>query len=219
MDNKYDIVLDTETTGLSMQEDRIIEIGAVKVRLEDRKVLSTFHTYINADRSSSPAALAVHGITDEFLRDKPRFEDIYQEFLGFVGDSSLVIHNAAFDMGFLQAELDRVKHPIRLDALCPVVDTWTLAKKQFPGQKNNLDALCNRFGIDVSHRSYHGALKDADLLVKVYFALLTSQHALSLDDVESGAVEFEALNWTDRSVVLVADAQEMEEDATFFSQD
>lgn len=215
------VVLDTETTGLSYHEDRIIEIGAVKVRREDRKVLSTFHVYLNpGNRVSSEEAIRVHGITNEFLKDKPSFSDVYHAFLGFVTDCSLVIHNATFDMSFLQAELDRVSYPVRLDSLCPVEDTLKIAKKQYPGQKNNLDALCNRLGIDISHRTLHGALKDADLLVKVYFALLTNQQAFSItaqnNDSEVRSTK-DLLDWSNKAVVLSATDDDILEDERFFS--
>lgn len=172
------VVLDTETTGLSFQEDRVIEIGAIK--LQNLKPKQKFHTYLRVDRSSSPQALAVHGITDGFLADKPTFAALYHTFLDFVAGSTLVIHNAPFDMGFLQAELDRVGYPNRLDSICPVIDTYRLAKQCYPGKKNSLDALCSRFGVDTQHRSLHGALKDADLLVKVYLQLRSQQGKLGL---------------------------------------
>ncbi len=177
MPTRY-VVLDTETTGLTA-DDRIIEIGAIL--LEHRRPVKTFHTYINPEnRNSHPDALRVHGIEDKFLKDKPKFSDIHNKFLDFVNDSTLVIHNAAFDMRFLQAELDRVAYPVALSKLCPVCDTVALARKKFPGQKCNLDALCRRFGIDISHRTMHGALKDADLLVKVFLQLTHQQETLGL---------------------------------------
>lgn len=177
-DTKKFVVLDTETTGLG-KDDRIIEIGAIL--LENRKPVKTFHTYINPEgKESHPDALRVHGITNQFLEDKPLFRDVYHTFLDFVSDSTLVIHNAAFDMRFLQAELDRVQYPVRLSELCPVCDTIDLAKARFPGQKYNLDSLCRRFGIDLSHRTLHGALKDADLLVKVFLQLTHNQARLGL---------------------------------------
>ena len=214
------VVLDTETTGLSFQEDRVIEIGAIKVRKSDRKVLSTFHVYLNpGERKSSEEAIKVHGITNEFLEDKPKFIDVYHAFLGFVTDCTLVIHNAAFDMGFLQAELDRVSYPVKLDAICPVEDTLMIARKQYPGQKNNLDALCNKFGIDISHRTLHGALKDADLLVKVYFALLTNQASFVIsdrsqeDDVDQDTL---ILDWSQRAVIIDVNPEEEDADSRFF---
>ena len=183
-DLKKYVVLDTETTGLS-NDDRIIEIGAIL--LENRKPVKTFHTYINPQgRDSHPDALRVHGITNESLKDKPTFNEIYHAFLDFVDDSTLVIHNAAFDMRFLQAELDRVQYPVKLKDLCPVCDTIDLAKASFPGQKYNLDALCRRFGIDLSHRTLHGALKDADLLVKVFLQLTHNQAKLGLPQEQHG---------------------------------
>lgn len=219
MQTEY-VVLDTETTGLSHSEDRIIEIGAVKVRTEDRKVLSTFHVYLNPDRANSEEAVKVHGLTDAFLLDKPRFSEVYHDFLGFVTNCSLVIHNAPFDMGFLQAELTRLHHPVRLDAICPVIDTLQLAKKAYPGQRNTLDALCNRFGIDLSHRTLHGALKDADLLVKVYFAMLTQQGVFALKDQALDAAESHAaqtLSWGGCVHVAEPSEDELQADKAYFS--
>lgn len=220
MQTEY-VVLDTETTGLSHAEDRIIEIGAVKVRMEDRKVLSTFHVYLNPDRANSEEAVKVHGLTDAFLRDKPRFSDVYHDFLGFVTNCSLVIHNAPFDMGFLQAELTRLQHPVRLDTICPVIDTLQLAKKAYPGQRNTLDALCNRFGIDLSHRTLHGALKDADLLVKVYFAMLTQQGVFALKDqaaVSQESVAVPKLSWNNCAHVTAPTEEELQADKAYFSE-
>lgn len=168
------VVLDTETTGLNPGTDRVIEVGAIKMR--DQRPISKFHTYLNAQGvSSSPGALAVHGITDQFLSDKPTFEDVYHALLAFISDTDLVIHNAPFDVGFLDAELARVGYQSKVSDVCHVVDTLVLAKQRFPGQKNNLDALCKRFGISNDHRTLHGALLDADLLAKVYLQMSVSQ--------------------------------------------
>ena len=168
------VVLDTETTGLNNSTDRVIEIGAIKLR--DQRPISKFHTSLNAQGvSSSPGALAIHGITDQFLQSKPVFQDVYHALLAFISDTDLVIHNAPFDVGFLDAELARVGYQAKIKDICCIVDSLILAKQQFPGQKNNLDALCKRFGISNEHRTLHGALLDADLLAKVYLQMSVNQ--------------------------------------------
>ena len=206
------VVLDTETTGLT-NDDRIIEIGAIL--LLDRRPAKKFHVYINPEgRSSHPSALNVHGITDAFLSDKPLFSEIYRTFLDFVSGATLVIHNATFDMRFLQAELDRVGYQVKLRDLCPVCDTIDLAKAAFPGQKYNLDALCRRFGIDIEHRTMHGALKDADLLVKVYLQLTQNQANLGLSE-ESIMQQQEQDVWDGPVTILAADDSELEQHRLF----
>ena len=168
------VILDTETTGLNKHIDRIIEMGAIKLRAS--RPISKFHTYLNAQGvRSSVGAVAIHGITDQFLQDKPVFLDVYTIFLAFINDTQLVIHNAPFDVGFLEAELSRVGYQAKLADIVEVVDTLVLAKQRFPGKKNNLDALCKRFGIANDHRTVHGALLDADLLAKVYGQLCVDQ--------------------------------------------
>jgi len=165
-----EIIFDTETTGLDKNEDRIIEIGCVE--MEKRFLTGRhFHVYINPDgRSVHPDALAVHGISDEQLADKPKFADIAEDFLEFIEGAKLVAHNAMFDMGFINAELGRInKEPITNDR---VVDTLGLARRKHPMGPNNLDALCKRYGIDNSHRQLHGALLDAEILSHVYIELI-----------------------------------------------
>ena len=180
------VVLDTETTGLNNSTDRVIEIGAIKLR--DQRPISKFHTYLNAQGvSSSPAALAVHGITDQFLQSKPLFQDVYHALLAFISDTDLVIHNAPFDVGFLDAELARVGYQAKIKDICCIVDSLVLAKQQFPGQKNILDALCKRFGISNEHRTLHGALLDADLLAKVYLQMSVNQSDLLGQEKSSNA--------------------------------
>jgi len=179
-----EIILDTETTGLDpSQGDRIVEIGCLELvnRLPSGE---TFHVYINPERAMSPEAEAVHGISDAFLADKPKFADIVEGFLEFIGSDPLVIHNAAFDMKFLNAELDHMgRAPLEAN---PVIDTLAMARKKFPGAQANLNALCRRFEIDNSHRDLHGALVDADLLTEVYIELLGGrQPDLSLDDARA----------------------------------
>lgn len=173
------IVLDTETTGLDLaQGNRIIEIGGVEIigrRLTGRH----FHQYINPERDSEPGALAVHGLSSEFLADKPLFGQVAESFLAFIEGAELVIHNAAFDLGFLDSELSRVYGgAFRLQARCPVIDTLALARDRHPGQRNSLDALCKRYGVDNSHRELHGALLDAEILADVYLAMTGGQVSL-----------------------------------------
>jgi len=172
------IVLDTETTGLDWKSgDRVIEIGCVE--LLDRKLTGRhYHVYINPQRNIDAGAMAVHGITNEFLTDKPVFKDIVSEFEAFVDGAELVIHNASFDVGFLDAELDRLGRA-KLGVLCAgVVDTLKLAKEQNPGKKASLDALCDRYEIDNAHRELHGALLDAELLAEVFLAMTRGQESL-----------------------------------------
>jgi DNA polymerase-3 subunit epsilon len=169
------IVLDTETTGLEPGKGhRIIEIGCIELR-ERRRTGERFHCYLNPDREVDRGALEVHGIDDAFLRDKPRFAEVAQALLDFIGDAELVIHNAAFDLGFLDHELSLCGRSERLGARGPVLDTLALARERYPGQRNNLDALCKRLGVDASHRELHGALLDASLLAEAYLALTAGQ--------------------------------------------
>jgi len=163
----HQIVLDTETTGLDWKNgDRIIEIGCVEL-LARRLTDNRFHRYLNPERSIDAGAVEVHGITDEMLRDAPRFADIVDEFLDYVRGAELIIHNAAFDLGFLNAELSRLgRDPIET-VVSGVIDTLKLAKTIAPGKKASLDALCERYGIDNRHRTLHGALLDAELLAEV----------------------------------------------------
>jgi DNA polymerase III subunit epsilon len=173
------IVLDTETTGLEpSQGHRIIEIGCVEL-INRRPTRNHFHHYLQPDREIDEGAIEVHGITNEFLRDKPRFGEIVEEFLDFVRGAELVIHNAAFDVGFLNHEL-ALLNPARdpVDRICGVVDTLLLARSMHPGQRNSLDALCKRYGIDNSQRELHGALLDARILADVYLAMTGGQTAL-----------------------------------------
>ena len=175
-----EIVLDTETTGIDPSDGhRIIEIGAMEM-LDQAPTGAQFHVYINPERDIDAGAVAIHGLTQEFLADKPVFADIVAEFLEFIGDSQLVIHNATFDMGFINAELLRLGMPsLPKDR---AIDTLTMARRKFPGAQASLDALCRRFEIDNSHRDLHGALVDADLLASVYIELLGGrQRGLSLE--------------------------------------
>lgn len=175
------IVLDTETTGLDpLQGHRIIEIGCVEL-VNRRLTGDHFHQYLQPDRSIDPEAIKVHGITNEFLAEKPRFADIAANFLKFVKGAELIIHNAPFDVGFLNHELSRWgQGGSSMMEFCTVLDTLQLARQRHPGQKNTLDALCKRYEIDNTHRSLHGALLDAEILAEVYLAMTREQVALGL---------------------------------------
>ena len=175
-----EIALDTETTGISPRDGhRIIEIGALEL-MHHLPTGRKLHLYINPERDIDDGAVAVHGITSDFLVDKPVFADIVDEFLAFVGDDPMVIHNASFDMGFINAELKRLDRPAL--PMAQSIDTLMMARKKFPGAQANLDALCRRFEIDNAHRDLHGALVDADLLSAVYIELLGGrQPGLSLE--------------------------------------
>lgn len=175
------IILDTETTGLEPAEGhRIIEIGCVEM-VNRRLTGNNYHRYLQPDREIDSAAIEVHGITNEFLADKPRFSDIVHEFLAFVKGAELIIHNAAFDVGFLNHELSMVDPALgKIEDHCTILDTLLMARKMHPGQRNSLDALCKRYEIDNSHRELHGALLDAEILGDVYLAMTGGQTALIL---------------------------------------
>jgi DNA polymerase-3 subunit epsilon len=175
------VFLDTETTGLyPAQGHRIIEIAAIEV-INRRVTNNHFHVYLNPDREIDAAAQEVHGITLEFLQDKPHFQDVVSEFLDFVADAELVIHNAPFDMGFLNSELGRIGRENLEKSAGNIIDTLKMAKDMRPGQRNNLDALCRHYGIDNSKRTLHGALLDAELLAEVYMAMTRGQESLMMD--------------------------------------
>ncbi len=182
------IVLDTETTGLEPQQGhKIIEIGCVE--LIERKLSGNhFHRYLNPQRAIDQGAQQVHGITSEFLSDKPLFQDVVEDFLAYVKDAELVIHNAPFDIGFLNHELDLASKALgrklgKMSDYCSVLDTLPLARKMHPGQKNNLDALCKRYMVDNSRRDLHGALLDSEILAEVYLAMTGGQvNMFSTDD-------------------------------------
>jgi DNA polymerase-3 subunit epsilon len=180
-----EIVLDTETTGFEPEEgDRIVEIGAVEL-LNHVPTGRTYHQYINPQRSMPKEAFEVHGLGDDFLRDKPLFADIAEAFFDFIGDATLVIHNAAFDMKFLNAELGWAKRPLL--PMDRALDTLAIARRRFPGSPASLDALCRRFGIDNSNRTLHGALLDSEILAEVYLELIGGRQpdfALATDPSE-----------------------------------
>ncbi|NBI43308.1 DNA polymerase III subunit epsilon [[Haemophilus] felis] len=176
------IVLDTETTGMNQfgvhyEGHCIIEIGAVEL-INRRFTGRSYHVYIKPDRPVDPEAVKVHGITDEMLEDKPRFSEIAEEFIEFIRDAELLIHNAPFDVGFMDYEFSKIKSSVKTETLCSVTDTLTLARQMYPGKRNSLDALCDRLGIDNTKRTLHGALLDAEILADVYLAMTGGQTSL-----------------------------------------
>jgi len=179
------IVLDTETTGLSPETgDRIIELGCVE--LVNRKLTgNNLHFYFNPDRDSHEDALRVHGISNEFLRDKPRFAELVEEILTYMQDAEVIIHNAPFDIGFLNKELELLGKPPFKTFVSGVIDSLVMAKEMFPGKRNSLDALCDRLEVDNSGRTLHGALLDAELLADVYINMTRGQEALIMDAGET----------------------------------
>jgi DNA polymerase III subunit epsilon len=207
------VILDTETTGLDPRGHRLVEIGCIEL-IERRRSGREFQRYLNPERSMDFGAIEVTGLTDEFLRDKPLFGSVVDEFLAFVDGAELVIHNAAFDMGFLNAELGRLGPQFgRLEDRCSVLDTLALAREKYPGQKNSLDALCKRLQVDSAHRRLHGALLDANLLTDVYLALTAGQGDLGFDVSETVRVvegSTPILATTSRLRVVRADTDETE---------
>ena len=209
------IVLDTETTGLSaIDGDRLIELGCVE--LVNRKLTgNNLHLYFNAGRDSHPDALRVHGITTEFLKDKPRFEEKIDEIWEYLQGAELIIHNAPFDLGFLNNELKLAKRPPLKQCVGNVIDTLVMAKEMYPGKRNSLDSLCDRLGVDNTSRTLHGALLDAELLADVYINLTRGQDALlmvddSADQPTAGAIAIPTVDLsTIKLVVLRANEQEL----------
>lgn len=210
------IVLDTETTGLEpKQGHRIIEIGCVEL-IDRRLTGNNFHQYLQPDREIDKGAIEVHGITPEFLADKPRFEDVVSDFISYVDGAELIIHNAPFDVGFLNAELEKVgREGGLLEKICTITDTLAMARKKHPGQRNSLDALCRRYEIDNSQRQLHGALLDSEILADVYLVMTGGQGALSFGgssdegDGLSGAGAIRHLA-TDRKPLTIVRATESE---------
>ena len=204
------IVLDTETTGLSPNDgDRLVEIGCLEI-VNQVATGNTFHRYINPERDVPKGAFNVHGLSAEFLRDKPKFAEVVEAFLEFIGDDPLVIHNASFDMGFLNHELKRAgRQPLAFER---AVDTLMIARKRFPGAQNSLDALCRRFGVDNSNRVKHGALLDAELLAEVYLELMGGrQPGLVLDaSLDTRKIEIVAVERRVRPAPLPARITEEE---------
>ncbi|MFK7862903.1 MAG: DNA polymerase III subunit epsilon [Pseudohongiellaceae bacterium] len=184
------VVLDTETTGLDpKQGHRVIEIGCVEI--DNRKLTGKhFHCYLNPERDIDEAAVEVHGLTRAFLSRKPLFKQIEKEFVEFIKGAELVIHNAPFDLGFLDNELELNKSEVpKIDTFCGVLDTLLLARKKHPGQRNNLDALCKRYGIDNTQRELHGALLDAEILADVYLVMTSGQSSLLLKEESEEVAE------------------------------
>ncbi len=208
------IILDTETTGLYADKgDRIIEIGCVEM-LNRKLSGNNLHFYLNPERDSHEDALKVHGISNEFLRDKPKFAAVAEELLAYLAGAELIIHNAAFDMGFLEAELERLGKPALRGQVGAVTDTLAMAKEIYPGKRNSLDALCDRLGVDNSARTLHGALLDAELLADVYICLTRGQNSLLMEGEDSSGARLETGIEQDlssyRLAVLPASEQEVE---------
>ena len=215
------VVLDTETTGLDWsQGHRIIEIGCVEI-LDRRISKSYFHTYINPSRAIDVGAQQVHGISADFLADKPVFSKIADQFLSYVADAELIIHNAPFDLGFLNAEfeiLDKNNSPI--DGKCPIFDTLTFAREKHPGQRNSLDALCKRYNVDNQNRVVHGALLDANLLAEVYLAMTGGQTSMQLQENrgDSNIQNLEKAQYFKNDFIEAAVSNtDIETDANYFS--
>ncbi len=210
------IVLDTETTGLNPRTgDRIIEIGCVEL-MNRRLTGNNFHRYINPERDSEEGALAVHGLTTAFLSDKPKFAEIFDELREYTRGAQVIIHNAPFDLGFLDAEYKFLgKGPFSGD-IAGVIDTLVQAKEMYPGKRNSLDALCDRYGISNAHRTLHGALLDSELLAEVYLAMTRGQNSFSIDsgaghgDADDDGAVMELLPLAD-IVVRTANPEELAE--------
>ena len=206
------VVLDTETTGLEVeQQHRVIEIGCVEL-LNRRLTGRRFHQYLNPERDIDEGAVQVHGLTRERLAKEPTFAHVHPEFLEFIRDAELIIHNAPFDVAFLNAEFARIEAVHRVADLCRVLDSLALARQMHPGQRNSLDALCKRYSVDNSHRDYHGALLDARILAEVYLAMTGGQGSLTLsaesDTVRSRAPQAQPLRSQNPIVVISANDEE-----------
>lgn len=201
------IIMDTETTGLETRDGhRVIEIGCVEVI--DRKMTGhNYHQYLQPDRESDEAALAVHGITSEFLADKPRFNDVAAAFIDYIKGAELIIHNAPFDIGFLNYELSRLDGDWGdIGSICTITDTLIMAREMHPGQRNSLDALCKRYEINNAHRELHGALLDSEILGDVYLAMTGGQVTMSLDTKRTEATEQESSDVSLSRISLPQDA-------------
>jgi DNA polymerase-3 subunit epsilon len=216
------IVLDTETTGLSAENgDRIIEIGCVEL-LARKLTGNNRHYYLNPERDSHEDALKVHGISNEFLKDKPKFAAIADELLDYLSGAEVIIHNAAFDVGFLNKELELLGRPPLRNFVGSVTDTLAMAKEMYPGKRNSLDALCDRLGVDNSSRTLHGALLDAELLADVYINLTRGQDALLIaddDPASDASMQIAAIDLRAISLpVLRASEQELQAHAEVLAQ-
>ncbi len=218
------IILDTETTGLSAENgDRIIEIGCVEL-LNRKFTGNNLHHYINPERDSHEDALKVHGISNEFLRDKPKFAAIADELVEYLRDAEVIIHNAPFDVAFLNMEFRRLGLPPVTQVVANVLDTLVMAKEMFPGKRNGLDALCDRLGVDNSGRTLHGALLDAELLADVYINMTRGQDALLIDiadaaDGQGGALEAVDLRRFELPVLLANEQEAQAHEAVLAELD
>jgi DNA polymerase-3 subunit epsilon len=205
------IVLDTETTGLNPRTgDRVIEIGCVEL-INRTLTGNNFHVYINPERESDEGALAVHGLTTEFLSDKPKFHEIAQDLRDYIQDAEVIIHNAPFDLGFLNHEFQRLGLPSFVSHCSGVIDTLVNAKEMHPGKRNSLDALCDRYGVSNAHRKLHGALLDSELLADVYLSMTRGQNSLSMEhEVETSGdgMELDAVPLGE-IIVVTASADEL----------
>jgi len=208
MSHPRQVILDTETTGLEWRQgDRVIEIGCIEL-ISRRPTGRRFHRYLNPQRPIGAGALAVHGLTDEFLADKPKFAEIAAELLEFVSGAEVIIHNAAFDVGFLDFELSLIDRPPLASVCATITDTLKMARELRPGKKNSLDALCAEFGIDNSNRQLHGALLDAELLAEVYLAMTRGQESLMIALDAGGAAGLDMTG--ERPPILVIQPSEEE---------
>lgn len=206
------IVLDTETTGLDPKTGhRVIEVGCVELQ-ERRLTGNNLHLYLQPDRQIDQQAIEVHGISNEFLADKPRFAEVAAELKAYLTGAELLIHNAPFDVAFLESEFAIVGDEFPLDSICTVTDTLALARKMYPGQRNSLDALCKRLGVNNGHRTLHGALLDSEILSDVYLIMTGGQTALVLDSEQSTAnktAKPEKLSGVENLLVVTANESEM----------
>lgn len=220
--SKRQIVLDTETTGINPDfGHRIIEIAAVEL-IDRKRTERHFHCYLNPERAVDDGAFRVHGISTEFLQDKPLFAAVAQDFVDFVKDAELIIHNAPFDLGFLNKELSLLKWPQTMQDFCSIFDTLVFARDKHPGQRNSLDALCKRYAVDNSKRQLHGALLDADILAQVYLAMTGGQGSLfdedSLTGIEKGSTKQrnkKAKALSSKAPIIAASAEELAEHQRF----
>jgi DNA polymerase-3 subunit epsilon len=209
------IILDTETTGLSPKNgDRIVEIGCIEL-LNRRLTGNSLHFYINPERDIPEEAARIHGLRAEFLSDKPIFKDLAEEIISFTKDAEVIIHNASFDMGFLDMEFRKAGYPLFSSMISGVIDTLKDAQQMFPGKRNNLDALCQRFEVRNDHRTFHGALLDAELLAEVYLCMTRGQNDLGMeanDNSEQNSSQMQFLSELPKNLKIIkADLNELTE--------
>lgn len=216
MTNLRQIVLDTETTGIGHEQGhRIIEIGCIE--LYDRRLTGQhFHCYLNPERAVDEGAFKVHGLSNAFLADKPLFKDIKQSFVDFIRDAEVIIHNATFDVGFINTELSRLRPISKMQDFCTILDSLDIARTKHPGQRNSLDALCKRYQVDATDRVFHGALLDAQLLADVYLAMTSGQKKMELSDSVANLVHREGFKpLTTTSPVIQANDSECQAHSLF----